>query len=162
MKLEHLMQAYKINEIEAELKEETEATDINGNKERAGVISFGNGISASYLLDDEEIVVAMKIFFNCLARNSFKVDAQISHAIKVITVMQNTIMLLSNIPQKECNMILQSLEIISDFSKFLLIGMLKWEEYVLYSLMVLCVNSMNYQDLTTKKNYKRYIGILSL
>ena len=47
MKLEHLMQAYKINEIEAELKEETEATDINGNKERAGVISFGNGISAS-------------------------------------------------------------------------------------------------------------------
>ena len=43
MKLEHLMQAYKINEIEAELKEETEATDINGNKERAGVISFGNG-----------------------------------------------------------------------------------------------------------------------
>lgn len=109
MKLEHLMQAYKINEIEAELKEETEATDINGNKERAGVISFGNGISASYLLDDEEIVVAMKIFFNCLARNSFKVDAQISHVIKVITVMQNTIMLLSNIPQKECNMILQSL-----------------------------------------------------
>lgn len=109
MKLEHLMQAYKINEIEAELKEETKATDINGNKERVGVISFGNGISASYLLDDEEIVVAMKIFFNCMARNSFKVDAQISHVIKVITVMQNTIMLLSNIPQKECNMILQSL-----------------------------------------------------
>lgn len=109
MKLEHLMQAYKINGIEAKLKEETEATDINGNKERAGVISFGNGISASYLLDDEEIVVAMKIFFNCLARNSFKVDAQISYVIKVITVMQNTIMLLSNIPQKECNMILQSL-----------------------------------------------------
>lgn len=108
MKLEHLMQAYKINGIEAELKEENEATGLN-NKERAGVISFGNGISASYLLDDEEIVVAMKIFFNCLARNSFKVDAQISYVIKVITVMQNTIMLLSNIPQKECNMILQSL-----------------------------------------------------
>ena len=61
------------------------------------------------MLDDEEIVVAMKIFFNCLARNSFKVDAQISYVIKVITIMQNTIMLLSNIPQKECNMILQSL-----------------------------------------------------
>lgn len=108
MKLEHLIQAYKINGIEAKLKEENEATGLN-NKERAGVISFGNGISASYLLDDEEIVVAMKIFFNCLARNSFKVDAQISHVIKVITIMQNTIMLLSNIPQKECNMILQSL-----------------------------------------------------
>lgn len=108
MKLEHLMQAYKINEIEAELKEESEATGINNNKERAGVISFGNGISASYLLDNEEIVVAMKMFFNCLA-SSFKVDEQISHAAKIIRVMQNTIMLLSNIPQKECNMILQSL-----------------------------------------------------
>ena len=107
MKLEHLMQAYKINGIEAKL-EESETTDIN-NKERAGVISFGNGISASYLLDDEEIVVAMKIFFNCLARGSFKIDAQINHVIKIITVMQNTIMLLSNIPQKECNMILQNL-----------------------------------------------------
>ncbi len=107
MKLEHLMQAYKINGIEAELKEENEATGLN-NKERAGVISFGNGISASYLLDNEEIVVAMKMFFNCLT-SSFKVDEQISHAVKVIRVMQNTIMLLSNIPQKECNMILQSL-----------------------------------------------------
>lgn len=109
MKLEHLIQAYKINGIEAELKEENEATDVYGNKERAGVISFGNGITASYLLDDEEIVVAMKIFFNCLARNSFKIDTQISHTIKVMAVMQNTIMLLSNIPQKECNMILESL-----------------------------------------------------
>lgn len=103
MKLEHLLQSYKINNIEAELKE------MNKDNEKAGVITFANGISASYLLDDEEIVVAMKIFFNCLARNSFKVDAQISHVIKVITIMQNTIMLLSNIPQKECNMILQSL-----------------------------------------------------
>lgn len=107
MKLEHLIQAYKINGIEAKLKEENEATGLN-NKERAGVISFGNGISASYLLDNEEIVVAMKMFFNCLA-SSFKVDEQISHAVKVIRVMQKTIMLLSNISQKECNMILQSL-----------------------------------------------------
>lgn len=107
MKLEHLIQAYKINGIEAKLKEENEATGLN-NKERAGVISFGNGISASYLLDNEEIVVAMKMFFNCLA-SSFKVDEQISHAAKVIRVMQKTIMLLSNISQKECNMILQSL-----------------------------------------------------
>ncbi len=103
MKLEHLIQAYKVNNIEAELKE------MNSKNERAGVINFANGISASYLLDDEDIVIAMKIFFNCLARESMKLDAQLSHVIKVIQVMQNTIMLLSNIPQNECNMILDKL-----------------------------------------------------
>lgn len=103
MKLEHLLQAYKINNIEAELKE------ININNERAGVITFANGISASYLLDDEDIIIAMKIFFNCLARKNMKLNSQLSHVIKVLTIMQNTIMLLSNIPQKECNMILDKL-----------------------------------------------------
>lgn len=103
MKLEHLLQAYKVNNIEAELKE------MNNDNEKAGVITFANGISASYLLDDEDIVIAMKIFFNCLSRNDFKVTSQINHVIKIITIMQNTIMLLSNIPQKECNMILEKL-----------------------------------------------------
>lgn len=103
MKLEHLLQAYKINNIEAELKE------INSNNERAGTITFANKISASYLLDDEDIVIAMKIFFNCLARGNIELDSQLSHVIKVLTIMQNTIMLLSNIPQKECNMILDKL-----------------------------------------------------
>ena len=82
---------------------------MNSKNEKAGVINFANGISASYLLDDEDIVIAMKIFFNCLARGSMKLDAQLSHVIKVIQVMQNTIMLLSNIPQNECNMILDKL-----------------------------------------------------
>lgn len=103
MKLEHLLQAYKINNIEAKLKE------ININNERAGVITFANGISASYLLDDEDIIIAMKIFFNCLVRGNMKLNSQLSHVIKVLTIMQNTIMLLSNIPQKECNMILDKL-----------------------------------------------------
>ena len=103
MKLEHLIQAYKVNNIEAELKE------MNSNNERAGTITFANGISAAYLLDDEDIVISMKIFFNCLARESMQVEAQISHTIKVLNVMQNTIMLLSNITQKECNMILREL-----------------------------------------------------
>lgn len=102
MKLEHLMQVYKVNNINAELKE------MNTDKERAGTITFANGISAAYLLDDEEIVVSMKMFFNCLARG-MKVNAQLSHAIKVLNIMQNTIMLLSNITQKECNMILDKL-----------------------------------------------------
>ena len=103
MKLEHLLQAYKINDIEAEIK------DMSNENERAGVINFADGISASYLLDDEEIVTAMKIFCNCLARNDFKLTSQINHAIKIITIMQNTTMLLGNITQKEANMILESL-----------------------------------------------------
>lgn len=101
MKLEHLIQAYKVNNIEAELKE------MNTNNEKAGTITFANGISAAYLLDDEDIVISMKIFFNCLG--SMKAEEQVSHIIKVLSVMQNTIMLLSNIPQKECNMILDEL-----------------------------------------------------
>ena len=72
MKLEHLIQAYRVNNIEVELKE------MNSNNEKAGTITFANGISAAYLLDDEDIVISMKIFFNCLARESMKVEAQIS------------------------------------------------------------------------------------
>lgn len=103
MKLEHLIQAYKVNNIEAELK------DMSNENEKAGVINFASGISASYLLDNEDIVIAMKIFFNCLTTDSLKIQNQLSHTIKILNVMQNTIMLLCNVPQKECNMILDKL-----------------------------------------------------
>lgn len=103
MKLEHLIQAYKLNSIEAEVK------DTSDENEKAGVITFAKGITAAYLLDDEEIVVSMKMFFNCLARDNIKLDNQLSHTIKVLNVMQNTIMLLCNVSQKECNMILDKL-----------------------------------------------------
>ena len=101
MKLEHLIQAYKVNNINVKIK------DMSNETERAGTITFANGISAAYLLDDEDIVISIKIFFNCLG--SIKAEEQVSHIIKVLSVMQNTIMLLSNIPQKECNMILDEL-----------------------------------------------------
>ena len=103
MKLEHLLQAYKANNIEAEVKE------INGKQDKTGVIAFTNGISASYLLDNEDIVIAMKIFFNCLTRDTLTATNQISHVINIIQIMQNTIMLLGNVTQKETNMILESL-----------------------------------------------------
>lgn len=103
MKLEHLIQAYKANNIEVELKQ------MNTKEERAGVLTFADGISASYLLDGEEIIITMKLFFNCLARGSNKLDAQLNHIFKILSVIQNTIMLLCNITQKECNMILESL-----------------------------------------------------
>ena len=103
MKLEHLIQAYKVNNINVEIK------DMSDDKDRAGVITFANGISASYLLDKEDIVIAMKIFFNCLTTESLNINNQLGHVIKALNIMQNTIMLLANITQKECNMILESL-----------------------------------------------------
>lgn len=111
MKLEHLIKAYKVNNIKAEIK------TMNSESEKAGVIYFEKGISASYLLDDKDTVVAMKIFFNCLARGDLKIQSQISYVIKTINVMQNTIMLLSNIPQKECNMILEKLGLFNNTFK---------------------------------------------
>ncbi len=103
MKLEHLIQAYKQNNINTQLQQ------MNTNKERAGTITFTKGIVASYLLDDEDIVVSMKIFFNCLTEDKLTITNQLSYTIKILNIIQNTIMLLSNIPQKECNMILERL-----------------------------------------------------
>lgn len=103
MKLEHLLQAYKVNNIEAELK------DMSIGKERAGVINFAKGISASYLLDDEEIVIAMKIFINCFSRGITKADEYTAYILEAINVMQRTMMLLGNITQHEANMILEKL-----------------------------------------------------
>lgn len=105
MKLEHLLQAYKVNNIEVELKE------MNSNNERAGVINFASGISASYLLDDEDIVIAIKMFFNCLTTDTLTITKQINHVIKVIQIMQDTIMLLGNVTQKEANIIMGSLRL---------------------------------------------------
>lgn len=104
MKLEHLIQAYNFNKIPAKIKEEVEQ-----DNERAGTIEFYNGIVASYLLDNEDIIVAMKLFMNCLTRDTLTLTGQLNHTIKVLQVMQQTIMLLGNIPQKECNMILEKL-----------------------------------------------------
>ena len=109
MKLEHLIQAYKVNNINTEIK------DMSNEIERTGTITFANGISAAYLLDDEDIVISIKIFFNCLG--SIKAEEQVSHIIKVLSVMQNTIMLLSNMPQKECNMILDELGLFNNTFK---------------------------------------------
>lgn len=113
MKLGHLVQAYKFNNIPAKIKEEIEQDD-----KRAGTIEFYNGIVASYLLDDEDIIIAMKLFMNCLTRDTLTLTGQLNHTIKVLQVMQQIIMLLGNIPQKECNMILEKLGLFNNtFSK---------------------------------------------
>ena len=104
MKLEHLIQAYNFNKIPAKIKEE-----IEQDNERAGTIEFYNGIVASYLLDNENIVIAMKLFMNCLTRDTLTLTGQLNHTIKALQVMQQTIMLLGNVPQIECNIILEKL-----------------------------------------------------
>ena len=101
MKLEHLIQAYKFNNIEAVVE------DMSDNEEKAGTINFDKGIVAAYLLDNEDIVISLKMFFNCLGGNTM--SEQLSHTTKVLKLMQQTIMLLSNIPPKECNMIIEKL-----------------------------------------------------
>ena len=113
MKLEHLVRAYNFNKIPAKLKEK-----IKQDNERAGTIEFYNGIVTSYLLDNEDIVIAMKLFMNCLTRDTLTLPNQISHISKVLQVMQQTIMLLCNVSQKECNMILKKLGLFDNtFSK---------------------------------------------
>lgn len=104
MKIDHLIQAYNFNRIPAKIKEENEY-----NNERAGVIVFVNGISASYLLDNEDIVIAMKLFMNCLDKDNLTLSGQLSHTIRVLQIMQQTIIQVANITQKECNMILEKL-----------------------------------------------------
>lgn len=111
MKLEHLIQAYKVNNIDTEVK------DASDENDKAGVITFANEISAAYLLDNEDIVISIKMFFNCIARGSTKVNSHISHIIKVLNIMQNTIMLLANISHKECNMILDKLGVFDNTFK---------------------------------------------
>ena len=110
MKLEHLIQAYNFNNIQANIKEEYKEAE-----ERAGVIEFDKNINASYLLDDEDIIVDMIIFCNCIelpARSSNKdltIINQIDYTIRIINVLQKTIELISDVPKKEANMILEKL-----------------------------------------------------
>lgn len=111
MKLEHLIQAYKVNNVNVEVK------DMSKDNERAGTMTFADGISAAYLLDKEDIVITMKIFISCLNTEALKVEKQLSHTLKALNIIQNTMMLLSNIPQKECNMILEELGLFNNAFK---------------------------------------------
>lgn len=111
MKLEHLIQAYNFNKIPANINEE-----IKQDNERAGVIKFNKNINASYLLDDEDIIVNMVIFCNCITYRK-ELKEQLKHTVEVIKVLQKTIELLANVPQKEANMILENLGLFDDTFK---------------------------------------------
>ena len=104
MKLEHLIQGYNFNRIPARIQEQME-----DKEERTGIITFGSGMTASYLIDDEDIVVAMRLFFNAITTENRTMLNQIRHTTTVLNIIQKTIMLLSNITQEEINIILKQL-----------------------------------------------------
>lgn len=108
MRIDHLIQTYNFNEIPAKINEE---------KDRAGVINFYKGIVGSYLLDNESVVISMKIFFNCLTVDEKNLSNQLNYTIKILNVMQKTIMSLDNVSQEECNMILEKLGLFDDTFK---------------------------------------------
>ena len=104
IKLELLIQSYNFNKIPARIKEE-----INTLNERAGVIEFYNGIAASYLLGSNDTVISIKLYINCLTRKALNLSGQLSYITNALLVIQQTIMLLSNISQEECNILLTKL-----------------------------------------------------
>ena len=82
MKLEHLIQGYNFNRIPAKIQEQME-----DKEERAGIIIFGSGMTASYLLDDEDIVIAMRLFFNTLTTDKKTLLNQFNHTTKVLEII---------------------------------------------------------------------------
>ena len=108
MKLEHLIQAYHFNKINVKIEKE-----INNLEEKAGVIKFDDDINASYLLDDEGIVVAMNLFSNSVVANNRTIDNQMKHTINTLIIIQKTIEFLGNTKQEESNNILKQLGLFS-------------------------------------------------
>ena len=100
MKLEHLLQGYQFNKIPVEIKERM--------SEDSGVIKFTDDIHAAYLLDPDEIVIALEIFINCIARE-MTLEQELIHTSKVIKILQQSIILLSNTTQEEATIILTNL-----------------------------------------------------
>lgn len=108
MNLEHLIQAYNFNRIPVKIEKE-----ITDAKEKAGVLKFDEDINASYLLDDEGIVIAMNLFSNCVVANNKTMDNQLKHTTITLTIIQKTIELLGNTKQEEANNILKQLGMFS-------------------------------------------------
>lgn len=106
MKLEHLIQAYNFNKIPATIKKEENRDEV------AGVIRFNDDIYASYLLDNDKIVIAMNLYCNCISNNK-TISKYIKHTTNILTVIQKTIELLGNTKKKEANKILEQLKIFS-------------------------------------------------
>lgn len=108
MNLKHLIQGYNFNKIPAKIDKE-----INQEKERAGVIKYNEKIHGSYLLDDEEIVVAITIFSNCVVEKDKTMDNQLKHTTQTLLIIQKTMELLGNIKQEEANNIMKQLGMFS-------------------------------------------------
>ena len=107
MKLEHLIQGYRFNRINAKIQQEIQQED------KAAVININEDINASCLIDDEGIVTAMNLFSNCVVQNKKKKKKQLEHTTQTINVIQKTIELLGNTKQEEANKIMNMLGMFS-------------------------------------------------
>ena len=108
MKLEHLIQAYNYNRIPVKKSEE-----IIEYGEEAGTIKFNENINAAYLLDDEDIVIAISIFINCVVIKDKTINNMLTHTQQAINIIQKTIELLANTKQEEANSIIKQLGLFS-------------------------------------------------
>ncbi|MCI8618142.1 MAG: hypothetical protein HFJ60_07950 [Clostridia bacterium] len=107
MKLEHLIQGYRFNRINAKIQQEIQQED------KAAVININEDINASCLIDDEGIVTAMNLFSNCVVQNNKTMKKQLEHTTQTINVIQKTIELLGNTKQEEANKIMNMLGMFS-------------------------------------------------
>ena len=108
MKLEHLIQGYNFNKIPAKIEQK-----INQDEEKAGVIKYNEDTNGSYLIDDNEIVIAINIFSNCIVEKNKTIDNQLKHTTQTLLIIQKTMELLANIKQEEANNIMKQLGMFS-------------------------------------------------
>ena len=108
IKLEHLIQGYNFNKIPAMIDKE-----IEEEGERAGVIKYNDDTNASYLLDNEGIIIAINMFSNCVVENDKTMEHQLEHTTQTLLIIQKTMELLGNIKQEEANKIMKQLGMFS-------------------------------------------------
>lgn len=104
IKLEHLIQGYNFNRIPAKVDRE-----FNDSKEKAIVINFSSGINGAFLLDEEDIVVALNLYADGVIQDNKTLDNQIKHVTETLIIIQKTMELVGNIKQEEANKILKQL-----------------------------------------------------
>lgn len=104
IKLEHLIQGYNFNRIQAKVDKE-----FNDSNEKAVVINFSSDINGAFLLDKEDIVVAVNLYANGVVQDNKTLDNQIKHTTETLIIIQKTMELVGNIKQEEANNILKQL-----------------------------------------------------
>ena len=116
MKLNHIIEAYRFNNIEVELyKKDIESSKVLNIPEEAGVLKFNDDIYAAFILDDEKFICGINLFANAVVNKDLNI--QIKHTEKLLVIVQKTIELLCDTTQEEANNILDRLGILKGILK---------------------------------------------